>query len=196
MFTLARVYIAQGSAGAQQALPMLKRMLHTAESEGRTGVVIEALTLQALALTARGDTAQAISALQQALVVAEPEGYVRLFVDEGAPMAVLLQHIAKRGILLEYVGTLLAAFQQPAEGPMPRLKANSLGAAYLLPEPLSERELEVLRLIASGLSNREIAQELFVTPGTAKRHVHNIYRKLEVRSRTQAIARARDLNLI
>ena len=199
LFTLARVYIARGSAGARQALPMLERMQHVAESEGRTGVVIEALTLQALALAACGDASQAISALQRALVLAEPEGYVRLFVDEGVLMAVLLQHIVKRGISTQYARKLLATFQQPAEGPGLRLdeaSTPSRGVTQLLPEPLSERELEVLRLIASGRSNREIASDLYISLGTVKTHINNTYRKLGAHSRTRALTRARDLNLI
>jgi LuxR family maltose regulon positive regulatory protein len=160
------------------------------------GSVIEILVLQALLLQAEGHAARAVRILGDALSLAEPEGYVRIFVDEGAPIAALLRRVLSAGISPKYVGMLLATLRQHAEDPQQLAEADIPKDAQLLSELLSERELEVLRLIALGLSNREIAQELFVTPGTAKRHVHNIYRKLEVRSRTQAIARGRDLSLI
>jgi LuxR family maltose regulon positive regulatory protein len=121
---------------------------------------------------------------------------MRIFLDEGAPIAALLRRVSSAGISPNYTGALLTTLRQHAEDHQLPTEPNISKYVQLLSEPLSERELEVLRLIASGLSNREIAQELFITPGTAKRHVHNIYRKLEVRSRTQAIARARDLILI
>ena len=192
---LARVLIAQDRS--DEALRLLGRLLSAALAGGRTGRVIEILVLQALARLAQGDTARAVSTLARALPLAEPEDYSRIFVDEGESMAPLLRSAASAGgASPEYAGELLAAFRHPAEGPEPHIGANPPGGAQLLPEPLSERELEVLRLIAKGLSNREIAQELFVTPGTVKRHTHNIYGKLEVRSRTQAVARARDLNLV
>jgi ATP/maltotriose-dependent transcriptional regulator MalT len=191
---LARVLIAQGKPG--EALRLLGRLLSAAHAAGRMGSVIEILVLQALLLQAEGNTTRAVRILGDALSLAEPEGYVRIFVDEGAPIAALLRRVSSAGISPKYAGTLLAALRQHAEDPQRLAEADIPKEVQLLSEPLSERELEVLRLIASGLSNREIAQELFVTPGTAKRHVHNIYRKLEVRSRTQAVARARDLNLM
>jgi LuxR family maltose regulon positive regulatory protein len=158
--------------------------------------VIEILVLQALLLQAEGHASRAVRIIGDALSLAEPEGYVRIFVDEGAQITALLRRGSPAGISPQYVDTLLASLRHHAEDPQLSAGASIPNYAQLLSEPLSERELEVLRLIASGLSNREIARDLFVTPGTAKRHVHNIYRKLEVRSRTQAIARARDLNLI
>jgi LuxR family maltose regulon positive regulatory protein len=191
---LARVFIAQGRS--DEALRLLERLLSAVWAGGRTGRTIEILMLLALVRLAEGETARAESTLARALQLAEPEGYVRTFVDEGAPMAALLRGAASGGTSPGYAGELLAALRHPAEGSVPRIEASPPGVAQLLPELLSERELEVLRLIASGLSNREIAQELFVTPGTVKRHTHNIYGKLEVRSRTQAVARARDLNLV
>jgi LuxR family maltose regulon positive regulatory protein len=192
---LARVLIAQNKP--DQALPLLGRLLSAAKAGERIGRVIDILVLQVLARLAEGDTARAVSTLARALPLAEPEGYVRIFVGEGASMAALLRsNTASGGTSPGYAGELLAAFRPPTGGPVPRIEATPPGVAQLLPEPLSGRELEVLRLIASGLSNREIAQELFVTPGTVKRHTHNIYGKLEVRSRTQAVARARDLDLV
>ena len=155
--------------------------------------------LQALALQARGDTSLAIDALERALSLAEPGGFVRVFVDEGEPMAALLRQAATRGIAPSYVGELLRAFGaevqegREAEGRSPQHPSTS---APLLIEPLSERELEVLRLIAAGLSNREIADRLIIAISTVKTHVNNIYRKLDVSKRTQAVARARELNML
>jgi LuxR family maltose regulon positive regulatory protein len=191
---LARVLIAQDKP--DEALRLLGRLLSAAQAAGRMGSVIEILVLQALLLQAEGRTALAVRILGDALSLAEPEGYVRIFVDEGPPIAALLRRLPSAGMSPKYAGALLATLRQHAQAPQLPTEANISQDVQLLSEPLSERELEVLRLIALGLSNREIAQELFVTPGTAKRHAHNIYRKLEVRSRTQAIARASDLNLL
>jgi LuxR family maltose regulon positive regulatory protein len=189
--TLARLLIARGER--DEALQFLERLR---EAPGTTGSAIEILALQALALQANGEKAQAISTLARSLSLAEPEGYVRTFVDEGPPMAKLLSRVLEeqqKGHLIESVPThylrkLLAALEQDASGTAPP------GAE--LPEPLSERELEVLILIAAGKSNRQIARDLFVTAGTIKAHLRNIYRKLEAHSRTQALARARELNLL
>jgi LuxR family maltose regulon positive regulatory protein len=139
-----------------------------------------------------------VGALAEALALAEPEGYVRTFVDEGQPMAELLSAMLdpRRGgrsgvagrVPAHYPSKLLATLEREAEG--------AASPAAGLPEPLSERELEVLRLVAVGKSNRRIAQELYVSVGTVKTHLNNLYRKLETHSRTQAVARARDLGLI
>jgi len=146
------------------------------------------LIVRALAHRSRGQTVQALSALARALALAEPEGYVGLFADEGPPMAALLREATSRGIAPEYAIRLLAAFDAgPGLKPAP---------APPLPEPLSDREMDVLRLIAAGLSNREIAQELVVEVSTVKWHINNLYGKLGVHSRTQAVARARELNLL
>ncbi len=200
--TLARVLIAQDKH--DEALLLLGRLLSAAHAGGRMGSVIEILVLQALALQAQGDMSRAVSTLARALSLAEPEGYVRTFVDEGAPVAALLSRVLKArqkgrpptlpSVSSDYVGKLAAALGVGAAPPGGG--SDPSGMVGALVETLSERELEVLRLIASGLSNREIAQMLFVTPGTVKRHSHNIYGKLEVRSRAQAVARARDLNLL
>ncbi len=136
-----------------------------------------------------------MAALEQALSMAEPEGYVRTFVDEGAPMAALLRRAASRSVAPAYVSKLLDALD--AEAPMRR---GSTGPAspvvQQLEEPLSEREGEVLRLIAAGLSNRDIAQDLVLATGTVKKHTNNIFTKLGVRSRTQAVAQAMELGLL
>jgi LuxR family maltose regulon positive regulatory protein len=179
---LARVLIAQGRL--DEASRLLARLLEMAETAGAVTHVIETLVLQVLALQAQGKDGQALTALERAVSLAEPEGYVRTFIDEGAPMAALLRMAASRGAAPDYVGKLLAAFG---------------GTAPLYPapiEPLSERELEVLRLLAAGLSNREIGAELFLAVGTVKKHTSNIYGKLNVHRRTQAVARARELGLV
>jgi LuxR family maltose regulon positive regulatory protein len=199
--TWARVLTAQGRPEA--AMQKLDSLLQVAEAAGQTGNVIELLALKALALWAQGQSAQAMTTLERALTLAEPEGYLRIFVDEGEPMKLLLQRMkvedprkgAEGGTLRvkEYIGNLLAAFgKQPAS-------ADFHPSAFIpqpLAEPLSERELEVLRLIADGFSNAEIAERLVIAQGTVKRHINNIYGKLGVGSRTQAVARSREMGLL
>jgi LuxR family maltose regulon positive regulatory protein len=129
-----------------------------------------------------------MTSLERALRMAEPEGYVRLFVDLGLPMARLLQEARDRGVMPQYVERLLGAFGSVTPAP------GRGGAA--LPEPLSQREEEVLALIAAGLTNREIADRLIISAETAKKHVGNICDKLDVRNRTEAAARARELGLL
>jgi LuxR family maltose regulon positive regulatory protein len=197
--TLARVLIAQGRrrpervgdpvGSLNEALGLLVRLLRLEEAAGAMGRIIEILVLQAMALQAQSEGDQALAALERALTLAEPEGYVRIFIDEGAPMAALLRTAASRGIAVDYVGKLLAAFGEAAPPSLP------LPSPSLI-EPLSERELEVLRLLAAGLSNREIAAELFLAVGTVKKHTSNIYGKLNVSKRTQAVVRARELSLL
>ncbi len=184
--TLARVLIAQHRP--REALPLLARLLHLAERQGRMGNALEILVLQALASWASGDEAGAMERLARALSLAEPEGYIRLFVDEGEPIVALLRQAYARGIAPDYVATLLSAAGAPV--------LAALAPARSLLEPLTERELEVLRLLVAGLSNAAMAQELVITVGTVKRHVNSIYGKLGVNSRTQAIARAHTMHLL
>jgi LuxR family maltose regulon positive regulatory protein len=194
--TLARVLTARSQP--EQAAQLLERLLTTAEKEGRRNSVIEILVLQALAFRAQSDEGRALGALERALELAEPEGYIRTFVDEGAVMAKLLAHAREtyaqgrrttpyRG-RPHYVGRLLAAFGQPSRPISPGVHRSV--------EPLSERELEVLKLVAAGLKNQEIAEELYVVVGTVKAHIHSIYRKLGVHGRVHAVSRARELNLL
>ena len=190
--TLARVLVARGRADPDgqhldDAHHLLARLLETAESAGWMGKAIEILVLQALAYQAQNRLADALKTLERALVLAEPEGYIRVFLDEGQPMARLLYKAAERQISPEYTGRLLAAF--PAREPIQRRQVQMV-------DPLSEREMEVMQLIAGGDTNAEIAQALYITVGTVKNHVKNVYSKLNVHSRAQAIARARDLGLI
>ena len=195
---LARVLVAQGRVDADarylaDAQHLLNRLLETAETAGWMGKVMEILVLQALAYQAQGKTDSALETLNRALSLAEPEGYVRVFLDEGKPMAQLLYEAIACGIAPEYAGRLLTQF--PTEEQVITLTPPH-PLTHTLIEPLSKRELEVMQLIASGASNAEIAQELYIAVGTVKNHVKNIYSKLGVHSRTQAIARARDLGLI
>ncbi len=184
---VARVLIVKGDEPSLgQALALLRGVLEVAEAEGRMGVQIEALALLALALWRRGEQASAMTALERALRLAEPEGYLRLFADLGLPMARLLQEARSRDVMPEYVETLLATFQS----------VPSAATVAVLTEPLTLREEGVLELLAAGLTNREIAERLGVSPETVKKHVGNLFAKLGVRNRTEAVAKARGLDLL
>jgi len=195
--TLVRVRIAQGRtdpAGSflQDASHLLNRLLADAEAKARMSSVLEILVLHALSFHAQGKLPAALSTLERALTLAEPQGYIRLFVDEGVPMLTLLHHAHTRGSASGYVATLLSATGSPGSTASP-LHPSDAGS---LIEPLTERELEVLRLLVAGLSNAAIAQELVVTVGMVKRHVNSIYSKLDVNSRTQAVAHAHTLHVL
>jgi LuxR family maltose regulon positive regulatory protein len=185
---LARVLIVKGDGHSlSEALDRLPPLLRAAEEEGRMGVCVEALALQALARHRRGDVAGALTALTDALHRAEPQGYVRTFADLGPAMALLLQEARSRDVMPTYVTALLEAFT--TDLPL----ARGVQAPV---EPLTERELDVLALMAAGLTNREIGEELVIAPGTVKKHAANIYGKLNVGNRTEAAAKARDLGLL
>lgn len=184
---VARVLVYKGDGPAlQQALNLLKRLDHTAGEGGRAAVKIESLALQALAYQKQGDEVRAMTAIEAALRLAEPEGYIRLFVDLGLQMARLLQAAHRRKVMADYVSRLLVAFDtdQKALDERP------------LPEPMTWREAEILKLIAAGLTNREIAAQLVISPETVKKHASNIYGKLSVTSRTEAVATARELGML
>jgi LuxR family maltose regulon positive regulatory protein len=181
----ARLWMAEGCPA--EALALLEAALPVAEKMNRVGLVIEYEILIALAVQTLGQSEKALQALERALALAEPEGFVRIFVDEGEPMAHLLYEAAAGRIRPEYAGRLLAAF--PTAAPPESKRAEMV-------EPLSERELEVLRLIAEGLSNEEIAQRLVLSLPTVKWHTGNIYGKLGVKNRTQAVATARTLGIL
>lgn len=193
---LARIRIAQAREYAaaiplQDVLALLERLLADAEGKGRKGSVLEILLVQALALHALHDRRRALTTLERALVLAAPEGYMRLFVDEGAPMRDLLRQARARRIVPAYVATLLAAFGEGEK----RAEVSS-SSPDLLIELLTAREREVLRLLAEGASNREIARRLVLSLGTVKKYVSTLCSKLGVQSRTQALARARALHLL
>ncbi|HEY5847204.1 MAG TPA: LuxR C-terminal-related transcriptional regulator [Microlunatus sp.] len=190
--TLARVLLAQhatqGAEGSLQgATRLLERLLPAAEAGGRTGSVIEILVLQAVAHRARGDRAAGQAPLQRALTLAEPEGYVRVFADEGPALAALLKAAARQGTTGAYVRRLLAA-------------VTSTGPAALIPpglvEALSDRELDVLRLLGTDLSGPNIARQLSVSLSTVRTHTNRIYAKLGVNNRRAAVRRATELALL
>ena len=196
--TLARLLIA--SDEHREAEDLLGRLLQAAEAGGRWWAVTELLVLRALVLWARNDEPGALAALRRALTLAEPEGYIRTFVDEGEPMADLLLRLLKScrkersdDVPLEYVGKLLEALGARAAAPD---GTDVRDAAGLILEPITERELEVLKLLDSELSNHEIAARLFVSADTVKTHTRHLYAKLGVRARHQAVRRARDLKLL
>jgi LuxR family maltose regulon positive regulatory protein len=186
LLILARIWIEQGMA--QEAHTILQSLLHDAEATGRGKSMIEILALQSLTFGSEGHIDEAMGSLKRALSLAEMGGFIRVFADEGRPMAVLLRHAASRGIAANYVSRLLAAFEESPHA--------LLNGKQPLIDPLSERELEVLGLITQGLSNHQIANELFVAISTVKSHVKSIYRKLNVGSRFEAIERVHDLSLL
>jgi LuxR family maltose regulon positive regulatory protein len=183
--TLARLWIAQDNLDAAE--PLLLRLHRQALSAKRNGSLIQLLVLQAITYAAQERNEAALAALEQALALAEAEGFVRVFLDEGAPMVALLRRAVARELHANYALHLL---EEAGESIM------STASPQPLIEALSERELEVLRRVAAGYSNREIGQELVVAVSTVKRHISNIYGKLEVTSRTQAVAKAKELDLL
>jgi LuxR family maltose regulon positive regulatory protein len=189
---LARILIAQNKLN--EAKGLLQSLVEPAEKGGRMTSVIEILILQALAYQSEGNTSQAMVPLKRALNLAEPLGYIRIFVDEGQPMARLLYEAISRGIASDYVRRLLAAIAVPEQGQIDPPKSKAPDSVYV--EPLSEREIEVLQLIAEGLTNPEIASKLYLSLNTVKVHTRNIYGKLGVNNRTQAAALARALGIL
>jgi LuxR family maltose regulon positive regulatory protein len=196
----ARVMIARGRAHKdlsllESAFGLLLRLADSFQSSGALGPAVHGLALQALCLSALRRDAEALSALQGALSLAQPEGYIRLFVDQGPAMAELLKAFSilpgAPATLRQYTADVLSHFKVLSHitTPAPRPEIQKL------PEPLSERELEVLRLVAAGLANQDIAERLTLAPGTIKRHLHNIFGKLDVTTCSQAIAKARSLKL-
>lgn len=200
--TLARVLLARYQSDRTdrsllfEAMGLLERLLLAAEVGGRRGRVIEILVLQALARQMQGDIPAALLPLQQALTLAEPEGYVRIFLDEGPPMAQLLHEAAGCKIMPDYTAKLLAAFKAEQQRRVVEPPLPTAPAAQPLIEPLSQRELEVLRLFKTELSGPEIAQELVIGLSTLRTHTKRIYSKLNVSSRRAAVNRAEALGLI
>jgi LuxR family maltose regulon positive regulatory protein len=190
--TLARLLLARAKAdrtgtSVRDALALLERLGQAAAEGARSGSMLEIMVLEALALQAQGDAAAALEALERSLAEAEPEGYVHLLIDEGLPMASLLKEAARRGGVPAYVDELLAA-----GGGFTGSASKKQG----LIEPLSERELDVLRLLRSDLSGPDIARELMVSLNTMRTHTKNIYTKLDVNDRRAAVRRAEELDLL
>ncbi len=179
---LVRVWLAQGRMAA--ALDLLPEAIHQFEAAGRIRLLVEAKVLQALAWSTQKQEAAAQKALIRALTLAKPEGYIRLFVENGPVLVPLLSQV--RHLFPDYVSQLLNA--------MPANPTTDSSATSLI-DPLTEREQEILSLIAQGQSNRQIADALFISVGTVKGHVNHIFSKLDVKNRTQALLRARELNL-
>jgi LuxR family maltose regulon positive regulatory protein len=183
--TLARALLVQHAL--HEAIPFLERLLNAAQEGARTGSVIEILVLQALAHQARGDLPAALAPLQRAVALAEPEGYVRIFVDEGQPLAALLRAVVKQGTAASHVRRLLVAVEDAG---------GSTRVDQDLIEPLSDRELEVLRLLGTDLDGPDIARHLGVSLHTVRSHTKRIYTKLDVNNRRAAVRRAEELDLM
>jgi LuxR family transcriptional regulator, maltose regulon positive regulatory protein len=187
--TLARALRAEGNGAA--ALDLLAELRSQAEAAGWYRAVIEAACIEAGIRQEQGDREGALAALRRSLALAEPEGFVRIFTGEGPALAALVEQAASGTVSADYARRLLAASgleaSEAAPAPRPAVPAVDL---------LSDREVEVLRLIATGLSNAETGRKLFIAPSTVKKHLENIYDKLGTRSRTQAIARAREIGVL
>jgi LuxR family transcriptional regulator, maltose regulon positive regulatory protein len=177
--------MAQGDDEA--ALVISEHLLNQGEQSGRMGLVIETLILRALAFQGKKETGKALSALERALTLAQPEGYIRSFLDEGESMTRLLCQAQSRQTGGNYAAVLLARIGKTSGMTQPSMQ--------LLIEPLTTREVEVLRFIQAGKSNQEIAIQLVISIPTVKRHISNIYAKLGVKSRTQAVAIGKELKI-
>jgi LuxR family maltose regulon positive regulatory protein len=188
----ARILLAQGDAAA--ALALLHPVRQQAEARARTDERLTVMVLEAVAHSMHGEADEAMHVLGHALALAKPGGFIRLFVDEGVPMARLLYKALARGAEPAYIRRLLAAFPVAEPEQAPSAPVSSPDSEWV--EPLSAREREVLQLIAEGLSNQEIAARLYLSLHTVKVHARNIYAKLAVTNRTQAVTRGRALGIV
>jgi LuxR family maltose regulon positive regulatory protein len=199
--TFARILLSQyqsdhSTSVLQDAMGLLERLLRAADEGGRMGSVIEILVLQALAHQMQEDIPAALSSLERALKLAEPEGYMQIFLAEGSSMAELIREVAAIGILPNYTRKLLSAFEAEGKGMDEETPPSASPASSSMIEPLSQRELDILRLFKTELSGPEIAQELVIALSTVRTHTKSIYNKLNVNSRRGAIKRAIELGLI
>ncbi len=191
----ARVHLAQGDPAA--ALAVLEPYRQHVEDKGWEDERLKVMILEAVALDARGEKEDAVQRVSEALALAEPGGFIRSFVDEGPPMAQLISEAAARGILRAYTAKILAAFEGEGQAGIEKMKGGPAATPSMpLIEPLSGRELEILRFIAKGLSNQVISERLFLALSTVKGHNRKIFDKLQVKNRTEAVARARELGLL
>ena len=189
---LSRILIAQGRL--DDAAELLQSLLEIVETKGQTSQAIEIILLQALAYQAKGEIDKAINLLEKAINIAKPKGFFRIFVDEGPPMARLLLETLTRDISRDYVRKLLTAFPSEAPKQTPAFKLQDADSEWI--EPLSNRETEVLQLIGEGLSNKEIANRLFLAQSTVKVHTRNIYNKLGIHNRINAVSKAKALGIL
>jgi LuxR family maltose regulon positive regulatory protein len=199
--TLARLLMARherarDERSLQDAARLLKRLHAAALTGGRAGSVIEIHVLEALVQATLNNTRAALDLLAQALAMAEPEGFLRVFLDHGSRVRDLLRHATSRGLAGEYTRRVLAAFDAPQRARDPALAARRAPGHSDVVQPLTTRELEILRLIAAGLRNQEIADHLEISAATVKRHIANAYGKLGAGHRTEALNRAKDLELL
>jgi len=183
---LARILLDQGKPA--ESLKLVDQVLKLADADEHPGQTIELLLVQALAYQATGDATQALGSLQRALSFAETEGYARVFLDMGNPIKVLLQKALTSDDISRYAGKILTMFDEKQD--------DTSNTRQAMLDQLSTREVEVLELIALGKTNQQIADELVIALGTAKRHVFNIYSKLEVKNRTECVAKARSLHIL
>jgi LuxR family maltose regulon positive regulatory protein len=194
--TLVKIWLAQNTpASREQAGDLLGRLQTFFASIHNIRFLIETLALQAL-LRAEGDEPAALSALKQAITLAEPGGFIRLFVDLGPSMARLLDQLRDQGVAPAYIARILAAYETRDASLAAEGGRASRAEDESLIESLTPRELEVLALLARHLTNRQIAEELIISPVTVKTHTLRIYRKLDVRGRQHAVAKARELGLL
>jgi LuxR family maltose regulon positive regulatory protein len=195
MFLLGKASLLFAQGYYSEILPVVEEPMRELEQGGANWYLINLMPIQALALQASGREEDALNILRHCLTLAEPEGYVRAFVEKGSPMARLLQTALRQGIETQYITGLLSAFNLPTV----TLESGTAAFRYSggkLIEPLSERELEVLRFLNTNLSTPEIAREMILAPSTIRTHVRNIYAKLDAHGRIEAIQKAKDLDLI
>jgi LuxR family maltose regulon positive regulatory protein len=190
----ARVLLAQEDPSA--ALALLDPVRRQTATTGWPDERLKVLVVKALALHAHGEMDKAVQLMDEALALAQPGGFVRVFVDEGAPMARLLAEAAAHTMLPDYAGRVLAVCETEQPRSDDRAHRPPARAAQPLSGLLSQREIDVLRLMTEGLSNREISERLFLALSTVKGHNQTIFSKLQVQRRTEAVARARDLGLV
>jgi LuxR family maltose regulon positive regulatory protein len=184
----------------QQAEELLQAYRQQNENQRNTRQLIDILPLQALVYHKQELFDEALATLEQAVILAQPGGFIRPFVEPGPELADLLNRLHSQGVAQDYIAQILAAFSQETKDkgrPTVDKRDESVGRpSSSLIEPLTDRELEVLTLLAQRLTYKEIAAQLIISPGTVTQHVHNVYQKLEVKRRKQAVAKATDLGLL
>jgi LuxR family maltose regulon positive regulatory protein len=199
-FLVTKVSLLNAQGKYPDILAELEEVVYELEQMGKYWVLMNLLPFQSLALHALGREEEAIDVISHCLAFAAPEGYVRIFVDRGAPMARLLQIASSRGIETDYISGLLSAFNIPVASDQPGMPISSKTHTKIqsasLTEPLSEREIQVLRLLDSPLTSEEIGRELYVSVNTIRTHIRNIYAKLGVKRRGDAVWRAKELKLM